>query len=137
MQAGGRRFDPAWLHLWKLRYWYWYWSANGRKRSTGAVDNCEIRGTTLGVFEFVIALVLISTVGKVARDRREIRTMDKSTSQIGPGAFEGLRDTVEEMNTRLRRIEEERDFYRDLLESPQRPHEILNPVRDVGKEEQV
>ena len=88
----------------------------------------------MGVFEFVIALVLISTVGKVARDRREIRTMDKSTSQIGPGALEGLRDTVEEMNTRLRRIEEERDFYRDLLESPQRPHAIPAPVRDVGKE---
>ena len=36
--------------------------------------------------------------------------MDKSTSQIGPGAFEGLRDTVDEMNTRLERIEEERNF---------------------------
>jgi hypothetical protein len=88
----------------------------------------------LGFFEFIIALVVISTVGKVVRHRREIRPMDKSTSQIGPGAFEGLRDTVDEMNTRLQRIEEERDFYRDLLESPQRPHAIPAPVRDVGKE---
>ena len=64
----------------------------------------------MGVFEFIIALVVISTVGKVVRHRREIPPMDKSTSQIGPGAFEGLRDTVDEMNTRLERIEEERNF---------------------------
>jgi hypothetical protein len=38
------------------------------------------------------------------------------------------------MNTRLQRIEEERDFYRDLLESPQRPHAIPAPVRDVDQE---
>ena len=88
----------------------------------------------MGVFEFIIALVGISTVGKIVRHRREIRPMDKSTSQIGPGAFEDLRDTVDEMNTRLERIEEERKFYRDLLESPQRPHDIPAPVRDVGKE---
>ena len=88
----------------------------------------------MGVFEFIIALVVISTVGKVVRHRREIPPMDKSTSQIGPGAFEGLRDTVDEMNTRLERIEEERNFYRDLLESPQRPRGIPAPVRDVGTE---
>ena len=64
----------------------------------------------MGVFEFIIALVVISTVDKVVRHRREIPPMDKSTSQIGPGAFEGLRDTVDEMNTRLERIEEERNF---------------------------
>ena len=88
----------------------------------------------MGVFEFVIVLVLISTVGKVARDRRESRAMDKGASQIGEGAFEGLRDTVDEMNTRLQRIEEERDFYRELLESPQRPHAIPAPSGDLGKE---
>jgi hypothetical protein len=74
----------------------------------------------LGVFEFVIVLVLISTAGKVFMDRQEIRALEKGRRAPDSGEIELLRESVQEMNDRLHVLEEERDFYRSLLEAPKK-----------------
>ncbi len=40
---------------------------------------------------------------------------------------ESTRAAIEELSERLERLEEERDFYKDLLDSPSRPREIHPP----------
>lgn len=71
----------------------------------------------IGVFEFVLLIVLISTAGKVLTSR-------SSRPRLPPGArpedVEQLNDAVSELHARLTRLEEERDFYRALLDSPDR-----------------
>jgi hypothetical protein len=72
----------------------------------------------LGVFEFVIVLVLISTVGKLVSNRQDDRTLAKGPAQGSSKEIEGLRGAVDDMSMRLQLLEEERDFYRNLLEAP-------------------
>ena len=75
----------------------------------------------LGVFEFIILLVIISTVGKVLTERRSrVELQNDQVPQIGPGEIDGLRDAMDDLSGRLVRLEEERDFYKNLLESPRR-----------------
>lgn len=72
----------------------------------------------IGVFEFIILLVLISTAGKVLtswRDRPQ--GLPKGMRQED---VDRLQEAVSDLNTRLGKLEEERDFYRALLESPKR-----------------
>ena len=70
------------------------------------------------MFEFVIVLVLISTVGKVLSRRRPPRELRGDSPQGGRGELEGIREAIDQLSGRLGRLEEERDFYKDLLDSP-------------------
>ncbi len=88
------------------------------------------RSSPLGVFEFVIALVLISTIGKVLSDRtgrpdrdsrRELR---RGSPHGGREEGEGVREALNDLSSRLERLEEERDFYKDLLEAPQEKRKL-------------
>lgn len=77
-------------------------------------------------------MVLISTIGKVLTRERAPRELPPGTPRSGRGDLEGVRETIDNLSVRLERLEEERDFYRDLLESPKRPREIPSP--DVADE---
>jgi hypothetical protein len=71
----------------------------------------------LGVFEFVLLIVLITTIGKVI----EARSTDSKAGKALPPAspdVQHLEEMLGDMNGRLARLEEERDFYRALLEPP-------------------
>lgn len=72
----------------------------------------------MGVFEFIIVLVTVSTIGKVITDRNETRALLKNRRPEPNPDLQALIDTVEDMNTRLARVEEEREFYKRLLEAP-------------------
>lgn len=75
----------------------------------------------VGVFEFVLVLVLISTIGKVLSDRSARPPLPTHHAErLPPGEIEGLREAVDDLSQRLHRLEEERDFYKELLESPER-----------------
>jgi len=84
----------------------------------------------LGVFEFVLVLVLITTVGKVASQRM---ARDRARDGLpGPSArdLESLREGLEELKGRVVRLEEERDFYKALLDAPERTRELGAPEAD-------
>ena len=72
----------------------------------------------MGVFEFIIVLVTVSTIGKVITDRNETRALLKNRRPDPNPDLQAIIETVENMNTRLARVEEERDFYTRLLEAP-------------------
>jgi hypothetical protein len=77
----------------------------------------------MGVFEFVLLIVLISTFGKVLQGRTRRVERHREEPRLPPPEFQELqelRETLERMDERLGRIEEERDFYRKLLEDPRR-----------------
>ena len=80
----------------------------------------------MGVFEFIIILVVISTVGKVM-GRRPRRDARGDLPQGGHAELERIRDSVDNLGGRLARLEEERDFYKDLLDSPRRRDAIAPP----------
>ncbi len=81
----------------------------------------------MGVFEFIIVLVIISTVGKVLSDRRPRREAQGDLPKDAHEELGRIRDTVDDLSGRLGRLEEERDFYKDLLESPGRRRGISPP----------
>ena len=86
----------------------------------------------MGVFEFIIVLVLISTGGKVLSDLGRRR----QPAALPPGSKEELdrlRESMDDMSGRILRLEEERDFYRKLLESPDARGGI--PSKSLGGEE--
>lgn len=70
----------------------------------------------MGVFEFLAIMVVVSTIGKVVTsfgDRRALPPASASNSED----VEALRMAVSDLGTRLHRLEEERDFYKELLEA--------------------
>ena len=79
----------------------------------------------MGVFEFVITLVLISTVAKIIARRRPA-PLPRESFQLDAEELHRVRDTIADLSTRMERLEEERDFYKDLLEPP-RGRGILPP----------
>ncbi len=81
----------------------------------------------MGVFEFIIILVVISMVGRVISRRRPRRDPQGELPQGGRAELERLRDTVDDLGGRLARLEEERDFYKELLDSPRRRDAISPP----------
>jgi len=92
----------------------------------------------LGVFEFVLVLVLITTVGKVASQRMARDRVPGGPPGPSVGDLESLREGLEELNGRVVRLEEERDFYKALLDAPERTRELRSPEaddREVGPSE--
>ena len=72
----------------------------------------------MGVFEFVIVLVLISSVAKVIGGRRRSTRLPGDSFQLDAEELHRVRDTITDLSGRVERLEEERDFYKDLLEPP-------------------
>ncbi len=79
-------------------------------------------------FEFVLSLVGIITVGGIITTI--VKTVGKSfarpsppkltagSPQGGSAEVERLREAIDHVSGRVAHLEEERDFYKDLLESP-------------------
>lgn len=86
----------------------------------------------MGVFEFIILLVLISTLGKILSGRRRYVPPPREGPQLPPGEVREIREALEQMEERLGRIEEERDFYRKLLEDPRRREGPPEPPGDAS-----
>jgi hypothetical protein len=81
----------------------------------------------VGIFEFILLIALISTAGKVLTERRQPRMPPpQDLPALPPQEVERMREAVEELAERVGRLEEERDFYRELLDSPGR-RESLGP----------
>jgi hypothetical protein len=80
----------------------------------------SLMGFYMGLFPFIILLVLITTVGKVLAERQSRIPPPSDRPQIGPGELNELRDSIDNLSNRLHQIEEERDFYKQLLDSPRR-----------------
>ncbi len=72
----------------------------------------------MGVFEFIIVLVFISTVGKIIGSRRRSTPLSGESFQLDAEELHRVRDTITDLSGRVERLEEERDFYKDLLEPP-------------------
>ena len=81
----------------------------------------------MGVFEFVIVLVVVSTIGKVVTEVAERRALPPPSGTASPQQVEALRDEIADLGARLHRLEEERDFYKDLLDSPQKRDALKPP----------
>jgi hypothetical protein len=80
----------------------------------------------VGVFEFLAIAVVVSTIGKVVSviaDRRALPPAAPSSSD----EVEALRDAVGDLGTRLDRLEEERDFYKALLDAPPKARSLQVP----------
>jgi len=92
----------------------------------------------LGVFEFVLVLVLITTAGKVASQRMARDRVRGGLPGPSAGDLESLREGLEELNGRVVRLEEERDFYKAWLDAPERTRALRSPEagdREVGPPE--
>ena len=86
----------------------------------------------MGVFEFVIVLVAISTIGKVLNRRHERPKLPQDSPPGGRAELEVVREALDDMNGRLSRLEEERDFYKALLDAPDGRREIRPPGGSKG-----
>jgi len=72
------------------------------------------------VFAFVIILVAISTFGKILANRLPREGARATPPQLPPGQLEDLRESIDQLSGRVVRLEEERDFYKELLDAPKR-----------------
>lgn len=89
------------------------------------------RSVALDPFSFVIALVFITTVGATARAAIGRRDEGRKVKGDLPAAgTESLQRMVDDLGGRVERLEEERDFYKDLLDAPGRRREISPPDSD-------
>ncbi len=69
----------------------------------------------MGIFELMLGVVIIVTAGKVV-ERRMSRPRRGESLQVGTEELHRIRETIGDLSGRLERLEEERDFYKDLLE---------------------
>ena len=88
--------------------------------------------STVGVFMFVIILVLIPTVGKLLTEVLH-RARIPGPSPQDRQEFERLRESLDGVTERLGRLEEERDFYKQLLEAPAEAPQISPPEEESGE----
>ena len=89
--------------------------------------------TVIGVFEFIVLVVLISTIGKVLTGRQGRPSLPEAPHR--PEEILQLNDAITELNARLEKLEEERDFYRALLEPPNNAPPPPPALRSPGEQE--
>ena len=70
----------------------------------------------MGVFAFVILLVLIVTIGRVITERQGRPWLPPASRP--PEEIHSLQESIGQLSDRLEKLEEERDFYRALLGPP-------------------
>ena len=89
-------------------------------------------------FEFVLSLIaivtvggiitsIVRTVGKVASGRLQRPELKAGSAPGGSPELDGLREAIDHVSGRVAHLEEERDFYKDLLDSPGARSAILPP----------
>ena len=69
----------------------------------------------MGFFEFLVAVFLFKTIGEVLKEHIKNKPEPRSVSS---DQVELLREEIKALGLRLHHIEEERDFYKDLLAAP-------------------
>ena len=69
----------------------------------------------MGIFELILGIVIITTAGRIV-ERRLSRTRRGESLQVGTEELHRIRESLGDLSGRLERLEEERDFYKDLLE---------------------
>lgn len=82
----------------------------------------------------VSLVLLIALVALVVRGT--IRSADERLppGRGGPSSaeLESIREELDQVTTRLQRLEEERDFYKELLEAPDRKELLKGPDEPGG-----
>ena len=71
----------------------------------------------MGVFAFVIILVAIVTIGKIITERQAGPFLPPGGSPPSE-EIHHLQESISQLGVRLEKLEEERDFYRALLDPP-------------------
>ena len=87
----------------------------------------------MGVFSMIVLIVLITTVGKVLSDRSARVEPPVSPPKLGQGEADSVLQALDDLNGRVVRLEEERDFYKELLDAPARQRG-LPPSQSRGDE---
>ena len=93
------------------------------------------RSSALDPFEALVAIIaivttggvvsrIVSVIGKALSRRAAPRELPGDSPQVVSGEQESTRDAIAQLSGRLERLEEERDFYKDLLDSPAMRREI-------------
>lgn len=77
-------------------------------------------------FAFIITLVLISTAARVI-ERRRRPTLPGESVQVDTEELHRIAETITDLSGRMERLEEERDFYKDLLEPPSSSRKLPPP----------
>ena len=80
----------------------------------------------MGFFAFIITLVLISTAARII-ERRRRPTLPAESVQVDTEELHRIAETITDLSGRVERLEEERDFYKDLLEPPASSRELPPP----------
>ncbi len=92
------------------------------------------RSRALDPFIFGIVLVAIVSVGRTVRavlvESIRRRPLLEGDSPEGSEELAGFREAMDGVIGRLERLEEERDFYKDLLDSPRTRREIPPPAAE-------
>ena len=77
-------------------------------------------------FAFIITLVLISTAARII-ERRRRPTLPGESVQVDTEELHRIAETITDLSGRVERLEEERDFYKDLLEPPSSSRKLPPP----------
>ncbi|MGY8797735.1 MAG: hypothetical protein ACKVG4_03010 [Longimicrobiales bacterium] len=72
----------------------------------------------MGVFEFILIMVMILTIGGVLTRRAPQVKAPSEAPQLSPSDADRISEAMDDLSGRLGRLEEERDFYKQLLEAP-------------------
>ncbi len=81
----------------------------------------------MGLPEFIIALVLISLAAKLIERQRRTAPLPGESVQVDAEELRRIGETITDLSGRVERLEEERDFYKDLLEPPSDSRELPPP----------
>jgi len=81
----------------------------------------------VGVFPFVIILVAITTFGRIVTRLLPSGAARAVPPQLPPGQLEDLRESIDQLSGRVVRLEDERDFYKELLDAPGRQRKLSPP----------
>ncbi len=84
----------------------------------------------LAAFVFLVITVRVIVVESIRR-----RARLEGDLPPGGGELNGLRDAIEGATVRLDRLEEERDFYKDLLDLPETRRAISSSAVDAPDNE--
>ena len=77
-------------------------------------------------FAFIITLVLISTAARII-ERRRRPTLPGESVQVDTEELHRIAETITDLSGRVERLEEERDFYKDLLGPPSSSRKLPPP----------
>jgi len=75
----------------------------------------------------IVLIVLITTIGKVLSDRSARVEPPVNPPKLGQGEPDGILQALDDLNGRVVRLEEERDFYKELLDAPARQRGLPPP----------